>query len=267
MSATVERVGEVTQVFLSTARSRSVGYGVYVFLHRGVLIDTAFSAVRTRVGALLDALRPTGVALTHHHEDHAGNLELVASRGLPVLVAPATVDAVRTAPAPAFYRRVVWGSPAPLTSPLEPLDPGALELVHTPGHSEDHHVVWDAERRTLFAGDLFLGVKVRVARPGEDPRALVRSLRAVIVLRPRLLFDAHRGWVREPEASLAAKAGWIEDALASIDRRIQEGWTDAAITRDVFGRENLTTFMSGGDLSRHNFVVAARRTAEGPGTR
>ena len=37
---------------------------------------------------------------------------------------------------------------------------------------------WDAERETVFGGDLFLGVRVRVAHPGEDPRQLARSVRA-----------------------------------------------------------------------------------------
>src|ERR687883_200145 len=120
----------------------------------------------------------------------------------------------------------------------------ALTLVHTPGHSQDHHVVWDAERETVFAGDLFLGVKVRVARPGEDPRQLARSLRAVAALNPKRMFDAHRGPVPKPADALRAKADWLEATIAAVEARIASGWGDRQIVREVLGREELTHYVS-----------------------
>jgi glyoxylase-like metal-dependent hydrolase (beta-lactamase superfamily II) len=131
--------------------------------------------------------------------------------------------------------------------------------VHTPRHSEDHHVEWDAERETVFAGDLFLGVKVRVAHPGEDPRQLVRSLRAVAALNPKRMFDAHRGPVPNPVDALLAKVDWLEAAIAAVEARIARGWRDRLIARDVLGREELAHYVSLGKMSRINFVRAVRR--------
>jgi glyoxylase-like metal-dependent hydrolase (beta-lactamase superfamily II) len=150
---------------------------------------------------------------------------------------------------------------APLTSTLEPYEPAGLELVATPGHSPDHHVVWDAERGILFAGDLFLGVKVRVARPMEDPRALAASARRAAALRPRVLLDAHRGIVPNAAEALLAKAAWLEETIGAIDERIARGWSDRAITGAVLGREDAVALVSRGDLSRLNFVRAVRATA------
>ena len=153
---------------------------------------------------------------------------------------------------------------APLRSAIEPHRPLGLELLATPGHSPDHHVVWDAEREILFAGDLFLGVKVRVARPMEDPRALARSARRAAALRPRVLYDAHRGLVPNGAQALAAKAAWLEETIGTVDEHVARGWSDRAITRVVLGREDVVAVVSRGDLSRLNFVRAVRATAARP---
>ena len=257
----LETVGDVTRVIMSTRWSRAFGYTVSAYVYRGLVIDTGFPDVAGEFGALLDRVRPSGVVLTHHHEDHAGNISAVARRTLPLATAPATLEALRAGERAGLYRRVVWGTLAPLAAPPAPFEADGLTLLHTPGHSADHHAAWDAEREILFAGDLFLGVRVRVARPGEDPRRLARSLRAAAELRPRLMFDAHRGAVPEPARALAAKADWIEETVAAIDRRIAQGWGDATIARDVLGPEDLVGYVSMGDLSRRNFVRAVRAGA------
>jgi hypothetical protein len=118
--------------------------------------------------------------------------------------------------------------------------------------------VWDAERETLFGGDLFLGVKVRVAHPGEDPRQLAATLRAVAALAPRRLFDGHRGLVANPVELLLAKSDWIDETVARVERRLREGWSDAAVRTEVLGREELAGYFSWGDYSRLNFVRAVR---------
>jgi glyoxylase-like metal-dependent hydrolase (beta-lactamase superfamily II) len=241
---------------MSHALSRAVGYDVSAYLYRGVLVDTGYPLAAPEVERLLAERRPAGVAVTHRHEDHAGNVELVARLGVPLLAAPATLDAVRRAERIGFYRRVIWGPPPALVSTVTPFEPEGLALVPTPGHSPDHHVLWDAATDTVFGGDLFLGVKVRVAHPWEDPRQIAASVRRVAALRPRRLFDAHRGAVADPVAALLAKADWIEETVAAIERRAAAGWSARAVCREVLGREDLAAWISRGDYSRLNFVRA-----------
>jgi glyoxylase-like metal-dependent hydrolase (beta-lactamase superfamily II) len=256
----ITRLGDITAVHFATARSRLVGYGVYVFMTRGTLIDTAFHAVRRELSALLDELRPRGVLLTHQHEDHAGNAELVARRGIPLGAAPQTLDAIRSVAPIGFYRRFVWSSMPPLRSAVTPYTVEGLELIHAPGHSSDHHVIWDAERETLFSGDLFLSVKVRVARPGEDPRMLARSLRSVARLTPRRMLDSHRGEIQRPTEMLLAKADWLDETIGEIDRLSAEGRSEREILAGVMGGEAAVAWLSGGDLSRRNFIRAVLRS-------
>lgn len=256
----VESYDDVTRVVMSTRASRVIGFDVSAYLVRGVLIDSGFPAVRREFEAYLGQARPQGVLLTHYHEDHAGNVNLVAARGLPIALSRATHATLLAGRRIGFYRQAIWGRLEPLVTPFEPFTHDALELISTPGHSADHHVVWDAERETLFAGDLFLSVKVRAAHGGENPRTLARSVRLAAALRPRRMFDAHRGPVADPVGSLNAKADWLDETIAAIDRRIAAGESDRAITRAVLGGEDSAYYVSNGGLARINFVRAVRRT-------
>lgn len=257
----ITRLPDITAVRFSTVRSRLVGYGVYVFLTRGTLIDTAFHAVRREFSQLLAEMRPAGVVLTHQHEDHAGNADLVAGCGTPLGAAPQTFEAIRGVDPIGFYRRFVWSPMPPLRRPVVPYTPDGLEMIHAPGHSADHHVIWDAERRTLFAGDLFLSVKVRVARPGEDPRQLARSLRAIARLEPRRMLDSHKGEIARPTEMLIAKAAWLDEIIGRIDTMHAAGSSEDQILVEVMGGEAGVAYVSGWDLSRRNFVRAVIRTA------
>lgn len=262
----LERHDDVLRVRMSHARSRAIGYDVSAYLVRGVLVDTGFAAIAPEVERLLRERRPAGVVVTHHHEDHAGNVGLAARLGIPVLASPLTLEALRHPRRVGLYRRFTWGLPPALDADVVPFEPEGLELVPTPGHARDHHVLWDAETRTIFGGDLFLGVKVRIAHPGEDPRELVRSLRRVAALRPRRLFDAHRGLVPDPGPALLAKADWIEETIAAIERLADRGLGERAIRNQVLGREDLAGWVSRGDYSRANFVRSVLRTrGEGRG--
>ena len=203
-----------------------------------------------------------GAIVTHYHEDHAGNVGLLAARRVPTWIAPATLSHI-TRPAPiGLYRRLCWGTPRPLAVVPSPFEDPSLSVIATPGHSHDHHVVWDAETGTVFGADLFLSVKVRVAHPPEreDIREQLASLRRVIALRPSRYFDAHRGPVAGPLTMLSSKVTWMEETIGRIDELLAEGLDDAVIARRVLGRRDMIDFMSMDDYSRRNVVRSVRAT-------
>jgi glyoxylase-like metal-dependent hydrolase (beta-lactamase superfamily II) len=263
--------GDVTELRFSWWRSRMVGMSVNAFLVRGVLVDTAFPAVAGDVARLLDCGVVRGAIITHHHEDHAGNAGLIATRGLPVLVGERTRPYLHAPERIAFYRRFTWKDMnAPSTSALfderhvhasgsQPDDDrldASLELVHAPGHSPDHHIVWDASTDTLFAGDLFLGVKVRVAHEDADARAELQTLRAMIERKPMRMFCAHRGYVEHPLDMLRAKADWTEQLIDEVERHTASGMSLTETARKLLGHPHSIHWFSRGEYSAIHLVRA-----------
>lgn len=247
---------DVVTIRLRSLAGRVAGYQVHLFVTRGVLVDTGFPRAERRVRAAVREFGVRGAYVTHHHEDHAGNVAALAATGLPVAMADATRAALRTPEHVLLYRRLVWGACPPLRDEPEPFAHDALRLVPAPGHSPDHHVVWDADRGDCFAGDLFLGVRVTIAHAGEDVRQLSRSLRAIAALAPARVFDAHRGLVPDAVPRLLAKAEWIDEMVGRIEQLADEGLTPREIRRRLFGREALEGVVSGGEYSRDRFVRA-----------
>lgn len=240
-------------------RGDAVGYDVSAWVVRGVLVDTGFPrGARAFLGAL-DALPLRGAVVTHQHEDHAGAAVALARRGMPLLMHAGCETVLRGQPRIGIYRRVIWGRPARLDVPLIPFDPAPLRVLHMPGHTADHVVAWDEERGIVAAGDLFLGVKVRVAHHDESPARLVESLRAVAALEPRLLLDAHRGPLENPCALLRAKADWLESTMTEVVSRAARGQGEREITRRVMGREDLVGVVSFGEYSKRSLVQAMLR--------
>jgi glyoxylase-like metal-dependent hydrolase (beta-lactamase superfamily II) len=251
----------VERLQLATWRGQAVGYDVSAYVIDGVLVDSGFPRASSTMRRLVREIRPRGAVITHWHEDHAGNVAALASMGLPMTLRADSEAILRERPRIRFYRHVVWGRSARLVDPVIPFDPAPLQTISTPGHSADHQIVWDAERGIVVSGDLFLGVKVRVAHVHESPRALLASLRTVAALEPRLLLDAHRGVIRDAAAQLRAKIEWTEDTIGQIEALGVRGAGPRAIVRRLFGSESFVGFVSGGEYSRTSFVRAVLREA------
>ncbi len=239
---------------LSNWQGRAAGYEVSAYVMRGVLVDTGFPRVRREVLQAVRALGPRGAIVTHWHEDHSGNSPALAAAGLPLRMHADCEAALRARPQIGLYRRAIWGRAPRLSAPLMEFDPAPLEVIPTPGHTTDHQVVWDAERGIVASGDLFLGVKVRVAHAHESPSALLASLRTVVSLEPRLLLDAHRGVVENPLLVLRAKISWMEETMGEIRKLAASGADEGEIQRRVLGTESSVGWVSLREYSKISLV-------------
>lgn len=256
--------GDVRELRLTSWTSRRVGYGVSVFITRDTLVDSGFPLAATELARYLSAHPVAGAMLTHAHEDHSGGVPALLDLGLGVHCTAETESAMRAAEHVGWYRRLIWGSRRRLDRALPPFTPnGALRLRSAPGHSADHHVVWDAERGTVFGGDLFIGVKLRIAHYDEDVRGQIAVLREVASWQPSRFFCAHRGLLASPSEQLLAKANWIEEMVAGIETLVRRGWGDAAVRDEVLGPEDATGRWSFGAYSRLNFVRSVRSSMSG----
>jgi endoribonuclease LACTB2 len=255
----LQRYRDITRLILSSAFGRLLGYGVSVYRTGDVLIDTGFPRVGRQLAEWAARERIVGAIVTHWHEDHSGGATALAERGIPLSLHRETERRLRQPPRLELYRRVTWGSFDALRTEVVEFTPNGVVVIAAPGHSADHRVIWDPATGTLFAGDLFLGVKVRIAHETEDLALQITTLRRCAAMDPARMFCGHRGLVPNAASALCAKADWIEETVALIGRRAAEGWSDERIVRMELGGEALTGRVSFGHYSRVAFVRAAKR--------
>ncbi|HEY6098749.1 MAG TPA: MBL fold metallo-hydrolase [Anaeromyxobacter sp.] len=263
MGALETRVdGEVEVFRLETPFSRAISYCAYAALVDGLLVDSGFARARGQLLEVLEGRTVEQVVNTHAHEDHIGNNREVAERfGAEVSAPPAGLADLgrpeRIAVLP--YQRLLWGRPSPsVAAPLGAEVRTArfrFEVVPTPGHSRDHVCFHEPERGWLFAGDLYLGSQVRLARPFENGADLVASLERAIALRPRVVFCGHRGPLEDGTAALERKLRFVSELREKALALARAGAATEEIAARLAPGEplgfRLFTF---GDLSRLNFV-------------
>jgi len=259
MTFAIEQLGDVTRWRMQSVAGRAAHITVSAYIYHGVMIDTGFARAHRPFADALSSAAIRGAVVTHWHEDHAGNAAVLVGRGVPILLARKTEAILRTRPEIPLYRRLVWGRPPALAREVVPFNSDEFECVHTPGHSEDHQVVWFPETRTLFSGDLWLGIRSRVFHRSEDPYRIVESLRRVAMLEPARMFDAHRGLVTRPAESLLARADWLSQTLHEIEQQLAERRETNQIVESLLGGEELAGIVSRGEYSRRNLVLAVQR--------
>ncbi len=156
------------------------------------------------------------VLLTHHHGDHVGGAQALATRwGVPIAAHRATA------------RRLA--GTIDVTEILDDGDEihGAI-CVHTPGHAEGHLVfeVGDAS----IVGDMVAGVGTILIDPSEgDMAQYLASLERMRARPPHVLLPAHGPVIRDGHAKLTEylshrrmREQRVIDALAGAPRTLEE---------------------------------------------
>lgn len=74
-----------------------------------------------------------------------------------------------------------------------------INILHTPGHSPGHMCFWEADRKSLFTGDLVYKDLLFAYFPSTDPQAYLSSLEKIAALPVKRVFPAHHSLDIKPE--------------------------------------------------------------------
>jgi glyoxylase-like metal-dependent hydrolase (beta-lactamase superfamily II) len=245
-------------------------YSVSYLVGDELLVDTGFPwagrALQETLQELGASATLTHVVNTHSHEDHIGNNDVVAGvTSAQILLHPVAVAAVRWPTEVPWYRGFMFG---PLTGSRvgalgDKLSVGAFDfqVISTPGHTPDHVCLFEAERRWLFAGDLYVDERLDAQLPDVDGTAWISSLERAAGLDAEVLFDGH-GLVVQGRDSvrqvLDAKRSFLESVRDRTLAEAPHARTLSELTRRVFASDGPVDRLSRREgrlslLTRSNF--------------
>jgi hydroxyacylglutathione hydrolase len=156
----------------------------------GMVIDPGGHAERILAAAKKMGLTIEYVVNTHAHFDHvAANRALVEATGATLVVHPDEVPALKMGGGARWFGFLMDPSPEPglLVREGDTLQVGQLtfRVMHTPGHSPGHIVLYEADEGVLFDGDVLFQQGIgRSDLPGGSHATLMQSIREKVLTLP-----------------------------------------------------------------------------------
>jgi glyoxylase-like metal-dependent hydrolase (beta-lactamase superfamily II) len=156
---------------------------------------------RGRITAWLTAekMKCIGIVLTHGHFDHVGDVaSLSRELGVPVYIHP--LDAPLLENPASSFRDLGLMIEGMLTGTLleagEVLECGRLRLrvIHAPGHTPGHVVLYEMRDGVLFSGDVLFNSSIgRTDLPGGDYDTLMESITKKLLTLPEdtIVYPGH----------------------------------------------------------------------------
>jgi len=199
-------------------------------LYDGVAVDPGSPKMRRSLARHLRRLKPRigKIVATHAHEEHIGNLNWLSDTvGAPVYVSEMTAKFLTPFKRLPWVRALIIGQPPNLKRPYSILtqtvdtESGELHVISTPGHCDDHVVLYDDKEKLLIAGDAFMGTYFATPNPDVDSLRWIASLERLLKLDIEILVEGH-GHVHTLRADIPDFPGVVirEDPKTAILQKL-----------------------------------------------
>lgn len=238
-------------------------YACHAYLIDGLLIDTGCPCVTRKFQGFLDDENVERAAITHYHEDHAGNVISLNLSGIPVMAPKTSLERiergiVNTIKKPQPYGYLFWGKSLggeahPLPSSLE-TNRYKFEVLPMPGHSDDMHIFYERREGWLFSADLFIAARKDYWRREENPLQTMEGLKKALELDFESLFCGHSPTLIKGKEALKEKLDYMEEIRQKGTKLHEAGLTIPEITKRLLGREGIWTWITLGDFSKRRFI-------------
>lgn len=222
---------------------------VSVYLIDGLLIDTGPIKMRKQLMQLFNEWPINEVVLTHHHEDHTGMANwLQTNKEVPIYIHESGIEKCIAPIKLPLYRKVFWGERAcfqPLALNETFKTPHyTWDVIHTPGHADDHVALYNQEKRWMFGGDLYVQSNPKSLFSFESVPLTIQSLRLLLTYDFEVYICAHAGYIKEGRKAIEEKLNYLEEIERQVLRLNTEGHTKRQIQKMLFPKRHPMNYLT-----------------------
>ena len=199
--------------------------GVHLFFIDGLLIDTGPSRMSKLIlNTFKNKIPVQQVFLTHHHEDHSGNLKQFKELyNCPVYATPSCCLMMKKPPPISLAQRIYWGDRPPYHG-LIPIqnkietDNYSFEIIPAPGHAVDMAVLYEPQKKWMFVADLYVSYHINYFLENESMAEQISSIKKVLSYDWEFMFCSHNPNIMCHRNELKAKLQFLETFYKNVSK-------------------------------------------------
>lgn len=241
----------------------------YIYYVDGLLIDTGQSKARTEIMAQTQNLSIEQILITHHHEDHSGNIEILSRvHKCKVFGSAGCSELMKNPPGISLAQALTWGKQKPFphiipTGNEIKTQKYCFEIIPIPGHAPDMVALYEPNKKWLFSADLYINSYIGYFLDSESIRQQIESTKRILELDFEVMFCSHNPKLENAKAQLTKKLNFLESEFENVASLYLKGYSANQIFRELRLKENwYVRGLSGGHLSKLNMVKAIIRDIE-----
>lgn len=222
---------------------------VSVFMIDGLLIDTGPIKKKVELIKVFKQWDISNVILTHYHEDHTGLASWLQNHHqIPIYIHKLGVEKCIDITNIPLYRNVFWGKrksfqPLPLGKEFK-TELYTWDIIHTPGHSEDHIALYNREKKWMFGGDLYVQPKPKSMFAFESLPETIRSLEKTLTYDFSTYICSHAGFIPNGRRALEKKLDYLVSVQEKVLDLYQKGVSPHDIRKRLFPNNHPMNYLS-----------------------
>ena len=239
---------------------------VYSFFVDGLLIDTGHSNMRKEFMEVISNFAIEQVFITHHHEDHSGNIHPIQKAfEVPIYAHPLCVERMKNPPSISPAQWLSWGprkashSLIPIKGKIE-TNQFSFDIIPIPGHAQDMVGLHEKNKGWFFSADLFVSTYIRFFMRAESMKEQIESIKKVLKLDFDHLFCCHNPQMEGGKEKLRRKLTFFEDFYGQVKDLYQKGYSVRTIQKHMQVKPmHAVAILSLGELSAKNMIRSVIR--------
>lgn len=257
---------EVLGLRFGYRRFGSPKVSTYIYFIDGLLIDTGQTKARNEILTQTQGLDIKKIFITHHHEDHTGNIRsLSEAHKCKVFGSAACSELMKNPPGISLAQALAWGKQEAFadiipTANTIKTEKYCFNIIPIPGHAPDMVALYEPDKKWLFSADLYINSFIGYYLDSESIAEQIQSTKRVLELDFKVMLCSHNPKLKNAKAQLAKKLNFLETAFENVASLYLKGYSANQIFKELGYQENwFVRGLSGGLLSKLNMVKSIIR--------